>query len=285
MSDFPSNPCATCGACCTSYLVPVCGYDVWRISTSQRLAPEQFLFAYPQPDSGPEGFQFSAGGQRYMLALDKKGQVKPTQPCVFLMQMAGGQSRCGIYAHRPVVCQSYPMSVWANTIYRRRDVLCPPNSWPEYEPRRPAWRAALQRWRMHYDIYYEIVARWNARVDTLGPRTGLAPADFFAYLINVYTRLDALDRVLSEETVAGAVASWPSLPRPDLNLDELRASGEVMPWFDYLTRVRQIIDTFYPEIPSQPILTLVGASMEMPENGIPELPGSAMAPVSASAER
>ena len=27
MSDAFHNPCATCGACCRSYIVPVCGYD------------------------------------------------------------------------------------------------------------------------------------------------------------------------------------------------------------------------------------------------------------------
>ena len=54
------NPCATCAQCCTSYIVSVCGYDVWRISTRQRLSPEQFLVAMPQDRRGKDGFLLNA---------------------------------------------------------------------------------------------------------------------------------------------------------------------------------------------------------------------------------
>ena len=39
---MPHNSCASCGICCRSHIIPLSGYDVWRISTRQHLSPEQF---------------------------------------------------------------------------------------------------------------------------------------------------------------------------------------------------------------------------------------------------
>ncbi len=128
MSDQPPDPCASCGACCRSYLVPVCGYDVWLISTQQRLGPEQFLVPCPQEPPRDDGFLLSQEEPPYGLALDKRGQFHPKQPCVFLIELQGGGTRCGIYAHRPVVCQTYPMTAIDDIVVQYPDTLCPPNS-------------------------------------------------------------------------------------------------------------------------------------------------------------
>src|SRR6476659_1979688 len=82
-------PCATCAACCRSYLVPVCGQDVWRLSRSQRLAPEQFLVAWLQTEPGPDGFLLEPGGRPYGLGLGKRTRFAADQPCVFLMRLSG----------------------------------------------------------------------------------------------------------------------------------------------------------------------------------------------------
>src|SRR5690242_11082305 len=105
------NPCAACGLCCRSYIVPVCGYDVWRISTAQRLSPEQFLVSYPPADPGLDSFLLAAKEPPQALALDKQGRFARKQPCVFLLRLADGTDRCGIYDHRPVTCQAYPMAI------------------------------------------------------------------------------------------------------------------------------------------------------------------------------
>src|SRR5438270_9699051 len=146
--SIPHNPCATCGACCRNYIVPVCGRDIWFISTRQRLSPEQFLVAFPQEDSAIDGFYLQAGSKPYGLALDKQGKFGRTQPCVFLMHLGEGNDRCGIYNDRPTVCRAYPMALWSDVVYQRKDSLCPPDSWPVKEVLRPSWRAALQRFHM-----------------------------------------------------------------------------------------------------------------------------------------
>ena len=258
MSEYPSNPCATCGACCKSYIVPVVGYDVWQISVRERLSPEQFLVAVPQPEPGLDGVRLSQGGPVYGLALDKRGAFESKRPCVFLVTMAGGHDRCGIYDHRPVVCQGYPMAIWSGVMFKRADTLCPPGSWAPDEALRPSWRRALQRFYMHMDIYQAVVARWNAHVDFREGARFPLPA-YYSFLLNVYDRLAELTAAFGEPAMRGIEAAWPTVPRPDGNLRDLAHAASAQPWLDYYLRARDIIDSFYPELGATADLSLVSA--------------------------
>ena len=251
MTERRHNPCATCGACCRSYLVPVCGYDVWLISTRQRLGPEQFLLTIPQQEPGPDGFRLEPEGPTYGLALDKQGPLRATQPCVFLVHLTDGNDRCGIYAERPVVCQSYPMSTWRASVIQRRDALCPSGSWSDADIGTPSWRDALQRLRMHFDIYHEVVARWNARVATAAARAQFDLREYFSYLLNVHDRLAALDDAMGAAALAEVQAAWPALPSPgDVAPSAAGSDGKAV-WLQYFGRVRQIVQGFYPGTPQR----------------------------------
>ena len=253
MTEARHNPCGTCGACCRSYIVPVCGYDVWLISTGHRLGPEQFLLACPQQERGLDGFRLGGAEEpTFGLALDKRGPLRATQPCVFLMRLAGSNDRCGIYAERPVVCQSYPMSMWQDAVVQRGDALCPPGSWSDADIGLPSWRDSLRRLRMHFDIYHEVVARWNARVCADGPSVRFELPEYFSYLLNVYERLASLDDEIGGVAMARVQAEWRSLPDRAIGpATTMRNSDDVL-WLRYFGRARQIIDDFYPRIPPQP---------------------------------
>jgi hypothetical protein len=268
----------------------VCGFDVWLICTRQRLSPEQFLVARPQEQAARDGFLLDAAGPTYALMLDKQGPLRVKQPCVFLLRLPDGSSRCGIYAERPVVCQTYPMGLWHDAVVIRDKVLCPPDAWPRAAVRRPAWRAAIQRQRLHFDVYYQVVARWNARVRagpptrfslpvfvaasdrgawraTPNPGRPFALEEYFDFLLNVYDRLAHLDEAVGEAELERVRAGWGSLPRPSLAEGaaapgpdgaaggplQLRIRPGDYPWLDYFKRVREVIDGFYPEVPRQPL--------------------------------
>jgi Fe-S-cluster containining protein len=275
------NPCATCGACCRSYIVPVCGYDVWLICTRQRLSPAQFLVAAQRDPAGFDGFRLEQGGPHYGLMLDKRGRLHPKQPCVFLVRLADGNDRCGVYAERPVVCQSYPMSLLKGVVTQRGDTLCPPGAWPAPAVQRPAWRHALQRMRMHFDVYYEVVARWNARV-AAGPGAGLGLGQYYSYLINVYDRLAALDATVGQEQLVRIRDTWGVVPAPADTSEasgapqasdaasgessgdsaaaaEVSVPGDAYPWLAYLSCARQIVDGFFPEVAPLPVAPLPAA--------------------------
>jgi Fe-S-cluster containining protein len=262
-----ADPCSTCGLCCRSYIVPVCGDDVWRISNRQRLAPEQFLIACPQQTPGADGFFLAPGGQAYGLALDKRGRFHPKRPCVFLVELAGGQSRCGVYDHRPVVCQAYPMSLRGTLVTQRADSLCPPGSWTEVEVARPAWRAAQQRQRMRFDVYHEVVAYWNARVAAAGaafPAARFPLVEYLSYVLNVYARLAALDEGLGPEGLERLVAGWPTGLLPGAEVAAEYLPDGAPDWLAYLRRARRIIEPFYGVAPAAPPPVLVPAGAAMP---------------------
>ncbi|HEY3082183.1 MAG TPA: YkgJ family cysteine cluster protein [Chloroflexota bacterium] len=245
----PHNPCATCGACCRSYVVPVCGRDIWLITREQRLSPEQFTVAHPLPGPHPEGFRLEDGGRFYALALDKRGPFQLKRPCVFLVGLPGGHDRCGIYAHRPVGCRSYPMVARDGVIGFREDRLCPPDAWPAGEPGRPRWREAVEQVRMQFDVYAEVVGRWNARVAaTPGHRFPLG--EYFGYLLSVYTQIAALDDALGTDALARVRSTWRAVPSHDGGLAELRERADEHPWLAYLERVVAIVAGFYPWVPS-----------------------------------
>lgn len=282
MSDAPANPCGTCGRCCRDYVVPLYGRDIWLISTRQRLNPEDFVVAIPEPKQHAACFTLESEGSFYTLALDKKGRFKPRRPCIFLVELSGGYSRCGIYSHRPLVCQVYPMELFRQIVYQRRDAHCPPGAWSESEPRRPLWREKLRRNLLHFDVYSEVVARWNARMARAPKGTAFTLSTYLNYLYNVYHRLAELDQKVGEEKLARIEATWAEVPESGDLTDE-GVDRSSYPWISYLAAARQIIDSFYPEIEPLPSIVLQRAtnrsSREASADAIPpELRGALAKP-------
>lgn len=266
---MPNNPCATCGACCRSYIVPVSGYDIWLISSRQRVSPEQFLVACPQAEPGLDGFHLDHESPAFGLALDKRGEFEPTRPCVFLMQLGGEHARCGVYEHRPAVCRAYPMSIWKQQVRFMDNILCPPDSWSEGEVRRPSWRASMQRLYMHLDVYHEVVARWNARVARAPSNAEFTLHEYFSYLMNVYDRLAALDSMVGDEALAQIEGSWPTSPRPSVDPSMAQEQRDHLPWIDYLLASREVIDQFYPEIAPQPVVAFTASESHAVTSKLP----------------
>jgi Fe-S-cluster containining protein len=227
--------------------VPLCGRDIWLITRQQRLSPEQFTVAHPLPGPHPEGFRLEDGGRLYALALDKRGRYRLNQPCVFLLSLPGGHDRCGVYAHRPVACRSYPMVTRDGAIGFREAALCPPGAWSPTEPERPRWREVVEQGAVEFDTYAEVVARWNARVGAT-PGHRFALGEYFGYLLSAYTQIAALDDALGPAALARVRSTWRSLPGAGA-AGAPSPAGE-HPWLEYLERVAAIVRGFYPWVPA-----------------------------------
>lgn len=255
LSEAEVNPpCHTCsGACCRNYIVGVTGYDIWRISTTERLAPESYLIAGHQKEENSEGFLLDPDGRPFFLALDKRGRFHRYQPCVFLMDLASGNGRCGIYGHRPAACRVYPMTISRGEVRLAEHAICPPGSWSQAEIARPNWREAVKRTFVESDIYTEVVSRWNARV-AHSPGQSFTLNEFLSYLMNVHESLMRLEGEIGAEEMARVEATWPTPPRVAGNLDQMPICRGDFPWIDFLTLARAEIDRFYPEIPPEPLI-------------------------------
>lgn len=183
--------CLSCeGRCCAAYIVPLTGDDVWRIVQEQRLVPGLFVQREPEAYPTSTGFVLRPGGATYAIALRHQYDRRNERPCIFLMQLREGVQRCGIYAHRPLACQTYPMRLQLAGVLPREDMLCPPGSWAEITERPGAWRERLIRQDEAWERYAEVVQAWNMAVQLRPADSGYVLDDYLAYLIAAYDDLN-----------------------------------------------------------------------------------------------
>jgi Fe-S-cluster containining protein len=239
------DPCAACGLCCRSYLVPVFGHDVYRLVKQRNLDPRNFIFICEQEQPDAVGFRLEVDGPTYGLALDKKDKLEVSQPCTFLIEHGDGTSHCGIYEDRPIACATYPMARVADRISFMSAALCPPGAWGTNEPTKHHWALGLRRLARYRDTYVEAVNRWNAWVASTPDRS--RPAEHFvAYVLQLYDRLAELDRRVGDDEVAAIEQAWGSLA-PDGPAEAPKADEPA--WIAYLRQVRDVIDEIFPELP------------------------------------
>ena len=195
MTNATAKTCLNCeGRCCTTYIVPVTGLDIWRIAQAQRLAPELFVQREPESYATESGFRLRPNGPTYGLALQHQPARHNERPCIFLMQLRDGVKRCGIYTHRPRACQTYPIRMQHDHVAPRDDMLCPGGSWSYLDQEH--WRERLEQQEREWREYEQVVHAWNISISAQAAERGFVLAQYLDYLINVY---DFFDLLLSEQ--------------------------------------------------------------------------------------
>jgi Fe-S-cluster containining protein len=241
------SPCAFCTRrCCHNYLVVITGYDAWVIAKGLRLAPEQFLIAVPQHDPSPRGFRLGRDEQTFDIALDKAPARTKKKPCVFWVGLPSGVGRCGIYAYRPYVCQTYPATLQSGAAVRREDVLCADGDWRDGRLEAPTWRERLIRMQVEYDIYALAVARWNQRVARATRPDQFSVLTYFTYLMHYYARLDPIRARLDDDEWQALCDRWGA----GLTRGEQPLTADVVdlaPWSSIIDGIRAVADAFLPD--------------------------------------
>jgi Fe-S-cluster containining protein len=171
--------CATChGRCCREYRVEVTVADVRTIAAGTTLRPSDFI-KLRQSDKDGRGFRLQRGGPSNELNLIRRSA---TGGCVFLMEISPTQARCGVYAHRPMVCRNFPTNLVRGAVAVRGDVTCGPNSWSLAAMDLPGYRRDLVQRDADWKEHWRIVEEWNSKVDA--SRQVAAPEDLYAFLLN-----------------------------------------------------------------------------------------------------
>jgi Fe-S-cluster containining protein len=204
-----SSPCSACTKrCCSNYTVSITGRDAWVIGTNLRLPLESFLVYFPVGDQVERGFRLEPGGPRFEMALDKVGGFQRGNPCIFWIDLMNGRGRCGIYAVRPHVCQTYPAYQHGDLVMLRDDVLCPEGSWSLAGMDLPLFRNRLYEFRIEQDIYSAVVAAWNEYLEREGH--GQRIDLFYAHVMNAYDRIDRVRSILTPHAAARLLEAWGS---------------------------------------------------------------------------
>jgi len=182
--------CHSCeGRCCTAYIVPLNGDDVWRIVQEQRLAPGLFVQHEAEKNPTSAGFLLRPRGQTNAIALRHQYDRRNERPCIFLMNLREGVQRCGIYAQRPIACQTYPMQLQPTGVIPREDMLCPGSSWAGITQRPGPWRERLIRQDHEWQRYAGVVQAWNTAVRLRPSKTDYGLDQYLAYVVAAYDYL------------------------------------------------------------------------------------------------
>lgn len=235
-----SGPCSSCRKrCCTSYTVSITGYDAWVIGKGLHLPLESFLIHFPVSEQNDRGFLLEPRGRRHEIALDKVGQYQKGNPCVFWVELASGGGRCGIYSHRPMVCQTYPAYQLQEMVVLRDDVLCPEGAWNLVGMDLPVFRKRLSLFRMEQDVYAWFVANWNRAVEQRG--RAFTISEYYTALMNVYEQLHEWMESVDTEALERLAAAWgeqqPGAPNP--LFADAATPESAAPWRDLIAEMRR----------------------------------------------
>jgi hypothetical protein len=224
--------------------VSITGYDAWVIARGLHLPLESFLIAFPVTGPNDRGFLLEPQGERYEIALDKVGRFQKGNPCIFWIDLGNDRGRCGIYAFRPHVCQTYPAYQQQDTIILRSDVLCPTGSWNLTGIDLPLFRQRLFRFRVEQDIYSCIVAAWNRTSERLGVARGLS--EYYAFLTNTYDALERFRAGITPDVLDAIVERWGAMDSswPNPLIADLAMTPGDADWHHVLAGLRDAIDRF-----------------------------------------
>ncbi len=179
-------PCGTCGSCCRELLVPVNGYDIWRISRQLNLQPKEYVVALSRKKNQEGGIKLNTDGDSVSLALAKKKEMRPGNSCVFLLELKNNESSCAIYSNRPSTCRVYPMVYRKEILTIHTEALCPETDWLKNQEMEKTSKEEIERSNLQERLYLYVVESWNRRFLDSNQLQIYAIDEFYEYLISVY---------------------------------------------------------------------------------------------------
>ncbi|HME81646.1 MAG TPA: YkgJ family cysteine cluster protein [Candidatus Eremiobacteraceae bacterium] len=203
------HPCESCtGECCKIYYVNLSGFDVWTIARGTNLAPQQFVDIAQEHEATGIGFKLDATKTTFAMVLAKNPGRDGKQQCAFLMEIGDGVCRCGIYPLRPAACRVFPARLRDGAVTFRDDIVCPKESFNADALDAPAWRMSLLRSQMEWAVYAAVVHRWNELACSTPRGETRTPDEYYAFLMDRYARLDALEHDLQPDELCVLIEGW-----------------------------------------------------------------------------
>ena len=152
--------CFDCPApCCTSYVVPLSGFDLWRMCRGMQL-PWNEVAVLRSDRRSWEGFLLDGGPERHELFL----QTRENEVCRFLLTLPGGKARCGAHGSRPLACRNYPWKPSESSqlgVELIEHTLCPAQQRAWFDEHKLEARSSLHDELSERPLHLFAVSRWN----------------------------------------------------------------------------------------------------------------------------
>ena len=179
--------------CCYAAVIPT-GEDVWRISRTLDTPPWTFLVYFQSPQPRRDAFVLDHSERTFRIALGKGPKKSPRSkkpaPCAFLLELRGGQHRCGLGDLRPNVCRSFPSELVEGVLCIRPDHGCTCREWSLADVDQGEELDTLEERQGDAETYCHVVANWNARVQATPEDTTFDFTDFCDYVLRAYDELN-----------------------------------------------------------------------------------------------
>lgn len=176
-------PCERCDArCCRTYVVPLNGRDLRRIS--EHLGTPFAEWCVLEPISAPieEYAYFSirlTGQERYVVCLKREDGA-----CLFYRR-SNPRAACGIHEARPGMCRSYPITFCSGKAEHTDGCVCP-ERWVLDSADEAAFSALYIEYNAAFADFKEITDLWEKSYRTeyimAGRMTGDHEADSGVFL-------------------------------------------------------------------------------------------------------
>jgi len=153
-----SIPCERCDArCCRSYIVPINGADLGRLSGHLGASPEEWCVLEPLSKDIEEYNYFSVrltGLDRYVVCLKRENGA-----CLF-HRRSSPHAACGIHPARPGMCRSYPITFCSGTAEHTDGCICP-ERWRLDAAGETAFSDLYVRYNADFADYKELTDLWE----------------------------------------------------------------------------------------------------------------------------
>lgn len=153
-----SIPCERCDArCCRTYIVPLNGADILRLSKSLETSITDWCSLEPISEPIEEYSYFSirlTGDERYVACLKRENDS-----CMFL-QRSNLRTACGIHEARPGMCRSYPITFSSGKAEHTDGCICP-ERWLLDSADEALFSDLYIRYNADFADYKELTDLWN----------------------------------------------------------------------------------------------------------------------------
>jgi hypothetical protein len=211
--DAATRACASChGPCCFEHVVPISGYDLWRLARGLGVPWEALA------DTGVHrvplfaGFRLDRGPDHHFFQLRRRA----SGACQLLVELESGHRRCGAHGLRPGACRLYPLVPDRELgAALGEHAVCPDEPRAIYQGAAGELRALVDEDGADRQLDARARARWDVLARRVPVEAPLAVARYVEWTAHLYEAIERLRTVERGDWQLAAYALVDKFPLPE----------------------------------------------------------------------